>query len=363
MRRQKKTVAIICGGKSQEHEVSLQSAYYVFKNINRKKYRVILLGIDKKGNWHYASRYENLIILRKPLGRMRKGLNEVVLIKKDKNVAIFDIKKRKVIDKIDIAFPMIHGTLGEDGCLQGYLELLGLPYVGSGVLGSALGMDKVYSKKLLQMNNISVAPFVVLAKNESLKEQKRKEQGMIKKYGLPLIVKPSSLGSSVGVSKVSTSRELNRAIKIAFHYDNKVLIEKYIKGREIECSVLGNIHLRASLPGEVKPSTKHGFYSYTAKYMDSQGAQLLIPAPLSSSSVKKIQSLSLKVFQTLQLRGLARVDMFLQKNKTLIINEVNTIPGFTQISMYPHLWQVSGMSYQKLLTTLIQLAQKAFINK
>jgi len=354
MRRHKKTVAIICGGRSQEHEVSLQSAYYVFKNLDRKRYRVVLLGVDKKGHWHFASRYNDLVIRKEPLGEMRKGLAEVVLIKEREKVGVFDISKRRIAKRIDIFFPLIHGTFGEDGCLQGYLELLGLPYVGAGVLGSALGMDKEYTKRLLQAEGIAVAPFAVLRYKSG--ENQNKVRMMIKKYGFPLFVKPVSLGSSVGVSKVFSEKELKKAITLAFRYDKRIIIEKYIPGREIECSVLGNENPQASLPGEIIPH--HSFYSYEAKYLDPQGADLLAPAPLSSFLTKKVQRLSKKVFQVLGLRGMARVDYFLQRGGRLVVNEVNTIPGFTKISMYPRLWEVSGLSYPKLLTKLIQLAQE-----
>lgn len=353
MKISKKTVAIICGGRSREHEVSLQSAYYVFKNLDRKKYRVVLLGVDKKGYWHFASRYDDLVRQKKPLGEMRRGLAEVVLIRKKQRVAVFDIQKKKIIERIDIFFPLIHGTFGEDGCLQGYLELLGLPYVGADVLGSALGMDKEYTKRLLQAEGINVAPFVVL-RNKS-RENKRRTEIMRRKYGFPLFVKPASLGSSVGVSKVLNRKELEKAISLAFRYDEKIIIEKCIAGREIECSVLGNENPQASLPGEIRPH--HSFYSYEAKYLDPQGAELLAPAPLSSSQIERIQQLSKKVFRILGLRGMARVDFFLQKGGKLFVNEVNTIPGFTKISMYPRLWEVSGLSYPKLLTKLIRLAQ------
>ena len=356
MARPKKTVAIICGGVSQEHEVSLQSAYYVFKNIDRRRYRVVLLGIDKDGYWHYASRYKDLALFRMPLSRMKKGLSKIVLTKEKNKAAVFDLSKNKVIDKIDIFFPLIHGPFGEDGCLQGYLELLGIPYVGAGVLGSALGMDKEYSKKILQAEKISVAPFIVLAKSDSPRERNKKIREMVAHYGFPLFVKPTSLGSSVGISKAANLKELKKAISLAFRYDYRILIEKYIKGREIECSVLGNDNPQASLPGEIRSSSKYGFYSYAAKYLDPQGAQLIAPAHLTQSQIKRIQALSIKVFKSLGLRGMARVDMFLQKNNKLVVNEVNTIPGFTQISMYPHLWEVSGLSYSKLLTRLIILS-------
>jgi len=348
----KKVVAIICGGRSREHEVSLQSAYYVFKNLDRKKYQGVLLGVDKKGYWHFASCYNNLVTQKGPLGKMKAGLAKVVLIRGGKKVGVLDLKQKKIIKRIDIFFPLIHGPYGEDGCLQGYLELLDLPYVGADVLGSALAMDKEYTKRLLQAEGIPVAPFVTLCRGES--KNREKARMMVKKYKFPLFVKPACLGSSVGISKVFNLKELEKAITLAFRCDSKIILEQYIPGREIECSVLGNKDPQASLPGEIKPH--HDFYSYAAKYLDSEGADLLAPAPLSPMLRKKVQRLSKRVFQILGLEGMARVDFFLQHQGKLIVNEVNTIPGFTQISMYPRLWEVSGLSYPRLLDKLIKLA-------
>ncbi len=359
MSKNKKVVAVICGGRSREHEVSLQSAYYVFNNLDRKKYQRVLLGIDKKGHWHFASSYNDLVIQKEPLGKMKDGLAEVVLVKKGKGVYVLNLGQKKIIGKIDIFFPLIHGPYGEDGCLQGYLELLGLPYVGADVLGSALAMDKEYTKRLLQAESIPVTPFMVLYRGESKNREKARK--MVRKYRFPLFVKPACLGSSIGISKAFNLRELKKAITLAFHYDNKIILEKGIKGREIECSVLGNKNPQASLPGEIKP--RHNFYSYAAKYLDSKGADLLTPALLSVTLTKKVQQLSQKAFQVLSLKGMARIDFFLSSRGKLIVNEVNTIPGFTQISMYPKLWQVSGLKYSKLLDKLLKLAEESYQEK
>ena len=357
----KRVIAIICGGKSGEHEISLQSAYYVFKNINRKKYRAVLLGIDKEGYWHFAEKYEDLIEERKPLPRMKQNTDAVILIKDHSKTVVFSLKKKKGIARIDVAFPLIHGTYGEDGCLQGYLELLEIPYVGAGVLASVIGMDKEVSKRLLQKEKIPTANFFTLDKFNAGKQNVKFVQQAVKTLKFPIFVKPSCLGSSLGISKVNNWLELKKAITLAFRYDNKIILEEYIKGREIECSVLGNDKPKASLPGEIKPHDI--FYSYKAKYLDPRGAELLAPAPLTKNIVSKIQILALKVYKILRIQGMARVDGFLTKNNEFIISEINTIPGFTQISMYPKLWQVSGLSYPRLLDKLIQLALESYSQK
>jgi len=357
----KKVIGIICGGKSGEHEVSLRSAYYVFKNINRKKYRAILLGIDKKGHWHFSEKYEDLIENRKPMPRMKQNTDAVVLIKDHSKTVVFSLKKKEEIARIDVAFPLIHGTFGEDGCLQGYLQLLEIPYVGAGVLASALGMDKEVSKRLLQKEKIPIAKFFTLDKFNTSKQNSVLIQRAIKTLKFPIFVKPSCLGSSLGISKVNNWLELKKAIALAFRYDNKIILEEYIKAREIECSVLGNDKPKASLPGEIKPHDI--FYSYKAKYLDPRGAELLAPAPLNKKTIKVIQEMSLKVSQVLGCSGMVRVDGFLTRTNKFIISEINTIPGFTDISMYPKLWQVSGLSYARLLDKLIQLALESYSQK
>jgi len=357
----KRIIAIICGGKSGEHEVSLRSAYYVFKNINRKKYRAMLLGIDKEGYWHFAEKYEDLIDKRKPMPRMKTNIDEVVLIKDHSKTVVFSLKKKKKIARIDVAFPLIHGTYGEDGCLQGYLELLEIPYVGAGVLASALGMDKEVSKRLFQKEKIPTAKFVVLYKSNSQKQNLTLLKQAVKTLKFPIFVKPSCLGSSLGISKANNLKELKRAMSLAFHYDNKILLEEDIKAREIECSVLGNDKPKASLPGEIKPHDI--FYSYQAKYLDPRGAELLAPAPLTKNVISKIQALALRVYKILGVQGMTRVDGFLTEKNKFIVSEINTIPGFTDISMYPKLWQVSGLSYSKLLDKLIQLALESYSQK
>ncbi len=304
-------VGIVFGGKSAEHEVSVQSAQSVYRAIDKTKFAVSMLRIDKQGNWESNP---------------------------------FNLSK-----KFDIIFPVMHGTYGEDGSIQGMLKMLDLPYVGPDILGSAISMDKDVTKRLLHQADINVAKFEVFRVGDKVTFLKLK-----KKFGLPMFIKPANLGSSVGVSKVTNEKEFKNAVKSAFKYDVKILVEQAVVGREIEVSVLGNENPIASVPGEV--ITQNGFYSYEAKYIDENGALLEVPAKLSPSVVKKIQNMALKTYKTLCLEGMARVDMFLTTSGRVVINEVNTIPGFTNISMYPKLWEVSGISYTKLLGTLIHLA-------
>ncbi len=356
----KKTIAIVYGGRSGEHEVSLRSAFYVYNNIDRKKYDVVLIAIDKNGRWYFSRNFDDMVNTKSQLWKLKTKLKEIVLLKSEKCSQVFSLKEKKNLIGIDIFFPLIHGTYGEDGCLQGFFELLDIPYVGAGVVGSAIAMDKEIAKRLLMLEKIPIAKFTVIKKSDTSEERRKNINQAIKKFHFPLFIKPVSLGSSVGISKVFNKKGIDSAIKYAFKYDTEIIIEEFIEGREIECSVLGNSYLKASLPGEIKSLS---FYSYKAKYLDPEEAKLLIPAPLSKEIIKKVQKLSIKVFKILKLKGMARVDLFLKPNGQLIVNEANTIPGFTQISMYPKLWQISGIKYSKLLDKLIQLAIQNFNEK
>lgn len=356
----KKTIAIICGGKSGEHEVSLRSAFYVYNNINRKKYCVVIIAIDKKGKWYFSHSFKGIVNTNGQLWKLKPRLKEIVLLKSKKCSQVFSLKQKKNLIGIDIFFSLIHGTYGEDGCLQGFFELLDIPYIGANVLGSAITMNKEITKRLLMLEKIPVAKFIIIKKEDKLMERRKKINQAIKEFHFPFFIKPVSLGSSVGISKVFSRKEIDKAVKDAFQYDIEIIIEEFINGREIECSVLGNSNLIASLPGEIK---SRSFYSYEAKYLDPNESELLVPAPLSKLLIKKVQELSIKVFQVLKLQGMARVDLFLKPNGRLIVNEANTIPGFTQISMYPKLWQISGIKYSKLLDKLIQLGIENFNRK
>lgn len=358
----KKVIAIVCGGKSGEHEVSLRSAFYVYNNIDKRKYREVVIAIDKEGKWYFSHSFRDIIDTSGQLWKLKPSLEEIVLLKSKKCAQVFSLKQKKNLIEIDIFFPLIHGTYGEDGCLQGFFELLDIPYVGADVIGSAIAMNKEVTKKLLMLEKIPVTDFIIIEKKEKLAEKKNKINQAIKKFHFPLFIKPVSLGSSVGVSKVFSRKEVGKAIREAFQYDTRIMIEKFVKGREIECSVLGNYNPKASLPGEIRSCS---FYSYKAKYLDPEEkeAKLLVPAPLPKKIIQKVQKLSIKVFQALKLQGMARIDFFLKPSGKLIVNEANTIPGFTQISMYPKLWQISGIKYSKLLDKLIGLAIESYNEK
>ena len=350
MRIKKLNLAILCGGKSAEHEVSLQSAKNVFETIDRKKYRPIVIIIDKKGRW--LVNQDNKFLQQQNYQtkiKLDKNHSEVISPADSRSRLLF-LNNKKPTLKIDVVFPILHGTYGEDGTIQGLLKLADVPFVGAGVLGSAVGMDKDVMKRLLKEAGLPIGKFMVLSDYQSLPDFKK----IKKELGLPFFIKPANMGSSVGISKVKNSSQYLPAIKDAFSYDNKIIIEEFIDGREIECSVLGNDNPRASLPGEIKPS--YEFYSYQAKYLDEKGAALEIPAKLSSKKTKEIQNMAIKTFQVLSCQGLGRVDFFLKKNGQIIINEINTLPGFTQISMYPKLWAKSGLAYPQLIDKLIQLA-------
>lgn len=345
-------VGILCGGKSAEHEVSLQSAKNVVEAINRKKYEVVLIGIDKTGKWYLNESSEFLLNANDPkLIKLSKTSENIALVPGDKEDQLISLSKLTPMQPVDVVFPILHGTYGEDGSIQGLLKLAGIPFVGASVLGSAVGMDKDIMKRLLKEDGISIADFLVFNR---MFQEKIDFENIKNQLGLPFFVKPANLGSSVGVNKVNDESQFKKAINEAFKYDNKIIIEENIYGREIECSVLGNSDPIASLPGEVLPS--HEFYSYEAKYIDENGAALEIPAKLPKKIVKNVQALAIRAFKALCCEGMARVDLFLKDDKEIIINEINTIPGFTNISMYPKLWEASGTSNTELIDRLIQLA-------
>ena len=348
----KKRVGLLFGGKSAEHEVSLQSAKNVLEAIDPSKYDVVLIGIDKAGKWHLNDASQFLINAYDPklitLNKTNKGI-AVVPGEEQSQLVITD--GMEALDQVDVIFPILHGTLGEDGSIQGMLRVANLPFVGSNVLGSAISMDKDIAKRLLKDAGLKVAnsyTFTSSTKN-SISYDEIKQQ-----LNLPLFIKPANQGSSVGVSKVETKEEFEKAIEDAFKYDHKILIEEAIQGREIECSILGNEDPIASIAGEIIAT--NDFYSYEAKYIDESGAALQIPAKLSEEVTKQIQEVAIKSFKALNCEGMARVDVFLTKDNEIIVNEINTIPGFTKISMYPKLWELSGIAYSQLIDKLIDLA-------
>ncbi len=339
----KTRVAILFGGRSTEHEVSIQSAHFIFHALDKKKYSPVLVGIDKKGVWY----------LTKPSALTQKVFVEKIGDKKIMFPPGFDGRIKFLDGKngsnVDVIFPVLHGSFGEDGTVQGLLELANIPYVGAGVLGSSLGMDKEVTKRLLHEAKISVTKYLVCRNKKIISFQKVKSL-----LGVPFFLKPSHTGSSVGIHKIKNQKEYKTSLLDAYRYDTKVVLEEFVEGQEIECSVLGGGKPIASVPGEV--ITHHDFYSYEAKYLDARGASLNIPAHLSSALKKKVQMLALRVFEILECEGLARVDFFVKKNGRVVVNEINTIPGFTAISMYPKLWEASGVSGKELADRLIDLA-------
>jgi len=342
--QRKLKVGILFGGKSAEHEVSLQSAKNVFDFIDREKYEPVLIGIDKNGRWFLGGGSASDFLLDTDDPR-RIRLNP-----SGSPLSLFP-----QIDAVDAVFPILHGPFGEDGTVQGLLKLAEIPFVGAGVLASAAGMDKDIMKRLLRDASLPIGKFRALRSEEQPPDFDEVGAAL----GVPFFVKPANMGSSVGVSKVRKPQEFLAALKTAFEYDTKVMIEEFIPGRELECSVLGSpSDAAASIPGEIKPHLE--FYSYEAKYIDEHGAALIIPADLPAETAVRVRELSLAVFKTLCCEGLARVDFFLKEDGSLFVNELNTMPGFTRISMYPKLWEASGLSYTKLIDRLIELAVQRF---
>ena len=337
------TILILCGGESGEHEVSLQSANSIARFLPKDRYRAIIVGIDKTGQW----------VTGDPLLQNADDPSAIALAE---DLTPAKLENRCLNgEKIDAVFPIIHGTHGEDGALQGLLQMQHLPYVGSGVLGSAVGMDKDLMKRLLLHAGLNCAKHVVVY---NWQDTRPSYIDLVENLGPVLFVKPCNLGSSVGISKVSREEEFEKALLFAFQFDTKVIVESFIDGREIEVSVLGNERPEASVPGEIIPGGD--FYSYDAKYIESDTTQLVIPADLSPDCVSDIQEIANKSFRLLELWGLARVDLFVEQSGKIWVNEVNTLPGFTNISMYPKLWEATGLPYPELIHQLIQLAIKRF---
>jgi len=350
--QRKNRVAVLFGGRSAEHEVSLQSARNVIEAIDQEKFETVLIGIDRKGAWFLNDESMPLLNSDNPrLIALNKCKKPVSLIPGDQTGVLINLQGPASIPAVDVIFPVLHGPYGEDGSVQGLAKLANVPCIGSDILGSAIGMDKDVSKRLLRDAGIPVARHICLRRNGLTSELPGQVEQAL---GYPVYVKPANMGSSVGVTKVSGVTDLIPAIDNALQYDTKILIEEAIVGREIECSVLGNDDPIASVVGEIE--TADGFYSYEKKYIDENAAVLKIPANLDRATVEKVQARSIAAFKVLESRGMARVDMFLTESGEVYINEINTIPGFTVISMYPKLWQASGLSYKDLIDRLIQLA-------
>ncbi|HEV3208258.1 MAG TPA: D-alanine--D-alanine ligase family protein [Terriglobales bacterium] len=380
-------VGILFGGRSGEHEVSLLSAASVFNAIDKSKYEVVPIGITKEGRWVTAADAERLLGGKAPASsaaHLRAGdpeatpgaavlaSGEAVIVppephRQSNSLTPFQTEAgltRRASDRainVDIIFPVLHGTFGEDGTIQGLLELADLPYVGAGVLGSAAGMDKDIMKSLFRAAGLPIVKHVTILRSEWEADAKKVQKLVESKLKYPLFVKPANLGSSVGISKARNRKELGPAIEEAAKFDRKIVMEQGVggkkhKAREIECSVLGNDRPTASVPGEIVPGKE--FYDYTAKYLD-EGSQLIIPAKLSKRETKEVQQLAIKAFKAVDCSGLGRVDFLMDpKTRKIYLNEINTMPGFTSISMYPKLWAATGLAYPDLIERLIQLGQE-----
>jgi len=343
-------VIILFGGRSAEHEVSILSARNVLAALDRSLYEPVLIGIDKQGRWRAQSER----LLTSASGDPRR----LTLEAEAPTVAVATTPSSitQLLDRDDVIFPVLHGTYGEDGTVQGLLELADVAYVGAGVLGSAIGMDKDVAKRLLRDAGIPVVDFRVVS-TADLIDDVGIAAAHAAALGYPVFVKPANAGSSVGVSKVKSPDALGAAVRAALAFDRKVLLERGVDAREIEVAVLGNDRPVASVPGEIMVHHRDGFYSYDAKYVDADGAVWKIPADLPPALAQRIQELAVATFRTLELTGMARVDFFVERTTSQVfVNEVNTIPGFTAISMYPKMWEASGLPVGELVSRLINLA-------
>ncbi|MGA9855664.1 MAG: D-alanine--D-alanine ligase [Gammaproteobacteria bacterium] len=347
-------VGILFGGKSAEHEISLLSAKNVIDALDKNRYEPVLIGIDKSGRWLMGEPSRFLLNTSDPkLIAINKAESKYVAMVPQSKGRLTSLGAGPMDKAVDVVFPVLHGPLGEDGTIQGLLKLANVPFVGAGVLGSAVGMDKDVMKRLLRDAGIPVPKFLAFSHGEQ-----PNYSNVTQSLGLPVFVKPANLGSSVGITKAKDETSFRKAVQVAYRYDTKILIEEAILGREIECAVLGNDHPIASLPGEIIPN--HEFYDYEAKYVDENGARLEAPAKLPPETVKRVQALAVQTFKVLNCEGMGRVDMFLKADGTLLVNEINIIPGFTKISMYPRLWGLSGIPYAQLIDKLIELAMQRF---
>jgi D-alanine-D-alanine ligase len=343
-------VGLLFGGKSAEHEISLLSAKNVLEALDRDKYEPVLIGIDKSGHWHLGEASHFLLNADDPTRiALNQAGSENVALTPESEGRLRKLDDGQLGQSVDVVFPILHGPLGEDGTVQGLLRLAGVPFVGAGVLGSAVGMDKDVMKRLLRDAGIPGPAFKVFHRGEAVDYD-----ALHAALDSPLFIKPANMGSSVGINRAANRVAFERAVEEAFHYDSKIVIEAAVEGREIECAVLGNAEPQASVAGEIIP--QDGFYSYAAKYIDENGARLEAPARLDAETIRRIQTLAVHTFKTLCCQGMARVDLFLREDGTLLVNEINTLPGFTRISMYPRLWALSGLAYPELIDRLIALA-------
>jgi D-alanine-D-alanine ligase len=349
---EKLRVALLFGGRSAEHDVSVMSARNVFRALDPARYDTVPIGITRSGVWLFSriegGKFPLAVPESGPLVALVPGGAGRLAILSETDGAAPDLSRA-----VDVVFPILHGPFGEDGTVQGAAEIAGVPYVGSGVLGSAAAMDKDVAKRLMRDGGLPIPRFLSFVQAEA-----PAFEAVVAELGRPVFVKPARLGSSVGISKAGTREEFAQAIAEAFRHDRKILVEEYVRGREIECGVLEGEDgsLTASLPGEIVPSNRHGFYTYEAKYLDEEGAAIKVPADLAPEVTDKVRKLAIEAFRALGCEGLARVDFFLRDDGKLMVNEVNTLPGFTNISMYPKVFEAMGVSYPELVDRLIRHA-------
>ncbi len=369
-RRRKIRVAVLFGGRSGEHEISLRSALTVMSAMDPQRYEIVPIGIGRDGRWYL--RNDALRMLKEAAPRLaalkRAGIPVSLLphpdgrglvrapARKDRRAAAISSHRSVLPGPLDVVFPVLHGTYGEDGTMQGLLELAGVPYVGAGVLGSAIGMDKDVQKRLLRDAGVPIVRYCAITK-AGHRDDPALAPRLAGELSYPVFVKPNALGSSIGISRVEGPAGLASALEDAFRYDLKVLIEAACEGREFECALLGNDRPEASAPGEVIVGSGHRFYSYESKYVDARGAETRIPADVPPWARDRIRELAVAAFKALALRGMARVDFLARADLSeIFVNEANTIPGFTAISMYPKLWEASGLPLARLIDRLIDLA-------
>ena len=358
-KKQKIRIGLVFGGRSGEHEVSLASATSVMANLDKEKYEVVPIGITKEGSWLLGVAPPRLLEAEQASSHQEDlEQSTAVTLTGDPSlrrlIPVRGSEQLGAEGALDVVFPVLHGTYGEDGALQGLLEMANVPYVGCGVLGSALGMDKEKMKMIFSSVGLPVVEALTYRRNEWERSPEEIIDAIEQRLGYPCFVKPVNLGSSVGVNKAHSREELAHAMRVAAEYDRKIIVERGINCRELECSVLGNDEPIASVVGEVIASNE--FYDYNAKYIDGK-SQVIIPAAIPQATAEQVRRWAVQAFIALDLSGLSRVDFFLEKETGQVyINEVNTIPGFTQISMYSKLWEASGLSYAQLLDRLIELA-------
>jgi D-alanine-D-alanine ligase len=359
-------VGVIYGGRSGEHEVSLASAAAVFQNLDPERYEVVPIRIEKDGRWILPDRAPSLVsaaaVIHSAAAKLdpSSGSREAHLVAHPGNDTLMTIDRHQAQPVVsglglDVVFPVLHGPYGEDGTVQGLLELANVPYVGAGVLASAVGMDKATMKLVFTAKGLPVGDYEVVLKRDWQRDERAVMNAVVNRLGFPMFVKPANLGSSVGISKARHATELRAAIDLAAGFDRKIVIEAAIpQAREIECAVLGNDEPEASVPGEIIPGRE--FYDYEAKYLDDS-SKTLIPAPLTEAQTVEVRTLAIRAFKAVDCSGMARVDFLLAGDSgVLFVNEVNTIPGFTTISMYSKMWAASGLPYPKLVDRLIALA-------